>query len=504
MAPDTTVPQLRKNIGWNYIGGIANLGSLLVLYPIAASAASLEAYSNWLVCFSVVQLLLVADMGMGSGIVRHMSTLVAGGSTENERARFVSVAILVFAGLGVVLGAACFAVLSTYFSITSYRLSNAQDVMFLIGVSSGSLIIGILGRASNSVLWGENRFDIERKATVAAVSVRAVGIIGCAVGGLGIQYVAVVEAIAAVLPGIVCAFIVLRRYRLRVPEAVQFVEIGRPLVGFSLRLFTGSFALVLATNTPILIAGAWLAPHDVFLTGAFVRLFQSGRMVVSWLTNPFLPLLTSAFASNNLTRFAYYSSMLASLATFGASTAALPLILAPETVLNFWLRLGSVAVESAALAFFGASIVAQVAIMSLVVEYISVGRPVAASNVQLVASAVASVGCLFGAVNGGLVGMSAGYSMPMIAVGSGCAISLWRRHCEPNVVRGAGKMLCLSVGVLLAASALRYSLPVNVYLGSAIPILMYLFGWLGGCVAIYYCQMRRGGMDVGNASREGK
>ena len=334
--------QTRTNLVWNFATGILNTVGLLVLYPLAVRGAGTSAYGLWVVCFALIQLLVLTDLGIGTGVVRGVAIARVTGEDDQIR-RVVSLGLTLFVALALILGAAMGALLPVYLHSLHLAPAVRGHVGPLVAIATAALVLGVVGRGATSVLWGDNRFDIERKWQMFGLTLRAVGIAICAVARPGVITVAVVEASTLVLPGLASTVIAVRWHRPRlVGPAIVWTQ-GIELLQFSLKVFAGAFSVLLAMQAPVYIAASYLPLIAVTALGAWTRVLQGGRIILTWLANPFLATTAAATTTSAPTAFAVAPDLArthrrllgGSLAMAGAM--ATPLLVAPGELSGAWL-----------------------------------------------------------------------------------------------------------------------------------------------------------------------
>lgn len=336
MSESITAPKsrLRSNISWNFASGIASIFGLLLLYPLAVRIAGPEPYGIWVLAFGAIQLFSQADFGLGTGIVRTLANISPEDSGRATRRRFVTVAGTLFAILGVALTGLCFVSVSYYLQQISMTPEIRQAVPFVVTVASFSLFVAVMGRFANSTLWAEDRPDIERKATLLGLAVRAVGLLLGLDLGYGLVYVVAVEAISIAIPSLICGAAVLRRYGLPSFNREAFRRHANPLMRVSGVLFVGTFASVAAAQLPLYIVAGSLGLTATTAFGALMRVFQSAKLAISWLTNPFTHLL----ASNVPVKDAVSAVEKCYKLTVVASViVSIPLVVLPHQFLSVWM-----------------------------------------------------------------------------------------------------------------------------------------------------------------------
>lgn len=326
-------PRLKSNILWNYTSGFASTFGLLLLYPLAIHIAGAEAYGLWVLSFSAIQFFTLADFGLGTGIVRQLAKIPRTVENHQERRKFVTIALLTFTSVAILLTTIFVIFFPLYLRTVPQTpaLTNLHEV--LIPLTAITLFVSVVGRAFNSVLWAEDRPDIERKASLVSIVLRAAGYGMVLVSGTGIMGVVLVECISLLISPAVCAVAVFIRYSWPILDATTWNRHGVPMIRLSGVLFVGTFSLLAAYQIPIYIAGAGLGLTAVTAFGALMRVYQSTRLLVSWSANPFIHPITTVpkkHLGKTMTQALALSMVVASL-------LAIPLALVAPSLVSVWL-----------------------------------------------------------------------------------------------------------------------------------------------------------------------
>lgn len=295
---DVSVPDSRRrlvrNVSWNYGAGLASILGLVLLYPWAVALAGAAPYGLWVLAFGATQLLVMADFGIGDGIVRRMGAMSRDGEPAAQIKSFVAVALMVFACLALVLTVLYLILVPLYLQAVPTGGVAGGDRHVVVIAGAAALFLAITARGTNAVLWALDRQDIERKATLAGLGVRVVGFVVVAQLGSGLAGVVAAEVAGAAVSPAVCGAAVLRRFGWPRLTAQGVRRHARPLLRLSSVLFAGSLASLAAFQLPLFVVGASLGLVATTAYGALMRVYQSARMVNSWTANPFIHALSSA------------------------------------------------------------------------------------------------------------------------------------------------------------------------------------------------------------------
>lgn len=280
---DTGSERLGQNILWNYLSGFTSIFGLLLLYPLAVSIVGAPSYGLWVLAIGAIQMLTMTDFGLGSGIVRTLTGIAEGPGASYERRRFVTAAILVFVLLGAGLTIVYLLAFPLYLAAVDVPDQDQHAVMPMTVLAGCTLFVSMVGRGLNSVLWGLNRPDIERKAAVVSIILRALGYGAVLLTGSGLIGIVVVECFSLMLPPFVCLWAVWRRFRAPVLDRRLWADHGAPLLRLSSVMSIGSLALLGVYQLPLFLVGPTLGLAAATAFGALMRVYQSCRLIVSWI-----------------------------------------------------------------------------------------------------------------------------------------------------------------------------------------------------------------------------
>lgn len=286
----TTTPRrsrLLSNIAWNYAAGFSSVFGLLLLYPMAVGITGATEYGLWVLAFGAIQLFSMSDFGLGNAIVRLLAAIPNDAAHHRQRQGFVGVSLLLFATLATVLSA-IFALAFPIYLRSVPQAAAVGHLDVLVPLTTVTLFVSVMGRAMNSILWADDRPDIERKASLISMAVRVLGYLGVLTNGAGLLGVMLVEAGTLMIPPLVCAAAVFRRHGVPWIERETFAVRAKELLSLSGVLFIGTFSLLIAFHLPLYVIGATHGLAAVTAFGAIMRVYQSARLLLSWTANPFI------------------------------------------------------------------------------------------------------------------------------------------------------------------------------------------------------------------------
>ncbi|WP_454699213.1 lipopolysaccharide biosynthesis protein [Arthrobacter humicola] len=363
-----------------------------------------------MLAFGAIQLFTLADFGLGTGIVRTLTKIHPQELGHVDRRKFVTVAGSMFLALALLLTLACVIFFPLYLSHISMSNEVEKLVPLVVSVASFSLFLSVMGRFANSTLWAEDRPDIERKASLAGLLFRALCLLFGLWAGYDLAYVILVEAVSIVIPSVICTLAVIRRYGRPFFSRKAFSHHTSPLIRISSALFVGTFTSVAASQVPLYIVGGSLGLEATTAFGALIRVFQSAKLVVSWLTNPFTHTIASAENAAKVARNAAKKCFL--LAFAAALLISIPLIVLPNQVLDAWMGKGFI-FAGPSLALIAVAVLSNALILPSALMTTLKSNPWPTSILGIVVLVLTLAGVSIGADNGSIYWATLGLVAPL-------------------------------------------------------------------------------------------
>lgn len=328
-----TGSRVGANIMWNYASGFISIFGLLLLYPLAIQLVGARAYGLWVLASGAIHMLTMTDFGLGTGIVRSLAAIENSPERRLERRGFVTTAILIFFMLNIVLTGAYFVFFPLYLSSVDIPDSVKDAVGPMVVLAGLTLFVSIMGRACNSVLWAEDRPDIERKAAIVAILVRASGYAALYALGGELLGIVVVETVSLMIAPIVCLWAVHRRYSWPLLDSDFWSVHGRPFLKLSSSLSVGALAQIGVYQIPLFVVGPMLGLQAATAFGALMRIYQSCGLVVSWVALPFSYPIAQTTAAGLSEQFRKCLGLALSIGLL----MVIPLVALPRELLQVWL-----------------------------------------------------------------------------------------------------------------------------------------------------------------------
>lgn len=262
---------LGRNIFSSYVARLVVAGTGFFLFPFIAARVGLTDFGIWLLINSVAMVLMGADLGMGSSVIRYVADAHARHDIS-RLSRVVSSTLAFYTGAGVV--AALVLVLAMWILWDTLEIP-AQDrdmAVVMVGIAAvAHVALGLPLTIFRQVLTGLHRLDLANALYMGQFLLRAVAIVAVLLAGRDIMAVVAVDAAALVGGG----FVGLTVLRWIAPEIeLRRALVGwptlRPMLAYSLQVFVIIVAATVIVQGNSLIIGSLLPVAAVTLyAGAF-------------------------------------------------------------------------------------------------------------------------------------------------------------------------------------------------------------------------------------------
>ena len=395
--------------------GISLMAAGLLLIPLNIRTVGADSYGVWIAMSVMATYLYYSDLGIGAAII-HFGSRSRSGLSVLTPTGLLSSGVAWNAAVSVII-VPVYILGVDYFMDSKFidaEISNSDQTS--LKIAGVMLLSAIIIKPFESALIGAGYMNYERRNQVAGAIMRVAGtVVACIVFGTVVA-IAIAEAVALVTPPILSAVLVsgTGTVRLRIRE-VRFSTL-KEMFHFSSRAFaTGAVgALILQAGT---VMAAYVgSPSDVtYFTAAF-RLYSSVRQIISWITEPFRPLMSRIWTTDPEKAKSFILSYLLA-ATFVASVGCLALMYGAEDIIRLWLG------ESAPTHSVAATLIVLLIGLMLNIVHIPLvpaldgaGRPGAYLPLQILWLALY---VLIGLTAGralGIVGIAIGLTLPLIVL----------------------------------------------------------------------------------------
>lgn len=460
--------------------GVLGLFVGLLTLPLIFATVGAERYGVWLVLFSITQVLLVSDLGIGSAATHFLSRCRGGDVLLPEAA--------------IVLTAVVWGLASSFFSLALYFVFAVTYISSLDGQASldessavrlmwvgACLVMGMAFRPFGSIGLGLGLLVVDRRLQALGLLLRVFGTLaGCLVFD-SIVIVAASEALGSLLGVLIMIPIVLAKTGVSARVSWRSCPgVFRIMFRFGWNAFLVNALGVAITQLGTLLVAVLAGPVQVAYFGAASRVASAVRTTVGWAVEPLRPAMSRRFADRSIDRA---SLLVGVVFTTGAVSSLLVggLMIAANPLVRVWL--GSGAVEA------GAATVLQVLLIGLLLNSFHIpliplldgaGYPGAFLWLHFLWLCAAFGGALAGNMAAGFIGVAVGLSLPIVLL-------------EPFYLLRASRVLGVRYSALMlravcpvglaflagSAAALAAILVHDVYGRSVLGAMLYCTGWFG-------------------------
>lgn len=395
--------------------GITTIAANLILLPFVFSAIGTDSYGIWLLLIALATYVYQADVGIGSAVLYSLSriALPKAGAQANRvvSSSLVWMIVVSLVAIPIFLGFA-------FLYRSSLQVASTIDETEWVSlVALGSVLVGsIWTRLFSSILQATGNWVVERLFQMVGQVIRILGTILVIVVHPSIVGIAVVEAVALLVPGILAVVRVLRDRD--VMFALRYVSIGevKSLLRYSIKSFTVSLTSSAILQAGPMIAGALGGPTHVSIYTAAARVYGGAKQVLSWLIEPFVPVLSRVNVTSRHT-IPLHVLTLSQLSLLGGALISGTLFLLAPGLVSIWLGddVDSSTITTLIQVFaigliFNASHLPSASIGN------ALGRPGAFLTLYLV-WAVAGIGAaIYLGVHYGVIGVAVGMNLPLLVL----------------------------------------------------------------------------------------
>jgi O-antigen/teichoic acid export membrane protein len=472
--------QAVKNVSATWLGLVVHAVVGFFLSPFILHRLGDEAFSLWVLVFSLTGYYGLLDLGIRSSIVKYTAKFVAT-NDEHQLSTFLSTSVGFFTVVGFVvllLTVTGFFYLHLLFRIPAGMLQSARVLFLLAGVSVAlTFPLGVFA----GVLEGLQKFSWLQLSQVGITLLRAVLIIVALTCGGGLLAIGTITVAMNLLAYLIFTGMALRVLPVRL--SVRRVEGNafRKMVSYGVFAFAILLAEKLRFQSDALVIGAFLSSTAITVFSIGSRLVEYSSYAVRSMSQIFTPMSSQFHAAGDLVRLQR---------TFTAGNRACAFIIVPLCVTL--VILGKSIIE----AWVGARYVASYSILVLLIVPRSICLAQSTSTRILLGMGrhrvLASVLLLEGGINlllslllvrrFGIVGVALGTAIPMACTG----LFFLPQHLCRELDMPLGTFLKrayrfpLILGVPLAGVLLfaRYEFPTHSYAGLLLQI---------ACGGVVYC-----------------
>ncbi|WP_397518152.1 oligosaccharide flippase family protein [Rhodococcus pyridinivorans] len=394
--------------------GIASLLAGVLLLPVAINKIGSVEYGFWILLTTMTVYLYQADLGMGSAVVRFASAAHA----NEDRHGLSSIACSSLAWMSGVGFLVAPIVGLGGFWLLRWRASSSiepTDILLLSCLSAGVLLV--LGlRAFSALLQAVGLWATERQYQLVGLFIRVVGTLVICFYAPSIAAIAITEASAMILPSLIAAIKIYRMDLIDIRFSLVTTRRIRELLHYSVRSFAVGAIGTAIIQVGTVISGLVLPAGQVAYYSAILRVYLAVRQAITWVVDPFLPVLSKRYEYDRSSIQALSLNLISASSLVGV-VGSVALLIATPDLLQYWLG-KSAPLDSASigLRFMLLAMAVNCLHIGSVSALNAVGMPGAFLRLHVVWLVSTSILCLGLGYRFGMVGISLGNAVPILAL----------------------------------------------------------------------------------------
>lgn len=269
------------------------------LSPFILHRLGAEAFSLWILIFSVTGYYGLLDLGIRPSIVQLTSKLLATGEQE-ELARCLSTAIAFYSAMGAILLAVSVAgyfYLERVFTIPSTFISTARAVFVVAGVTvSISLPLTVFA----AVLEGMQKFSWLQLTGIAATLVRAGLIVVALSSGRGLLTIAMISLAVNLISYLCFTWMAIQELPVRVRLKAAEPAALRKMLSYGIFAFAILAAEKLRFQSDALVIGVFLSSTAITYFSIGAKLVEYTSYAVRSMSQLVVPISAQFYAKSDL------------------------------------------------------------------------------------------------------------------------------------------------------------------------------------------------------------
>jgi O-antigen/teichoic acid export membrane protein len=314
----------------NYAGQIINLGVWFVLTPLIVRHLGVE-YSLWVLVANFVAYGSLADLGIGSAVVKYVAEFRARGDHETASA-LIATALRMYCGLGllvIVVGVIVAPLVPHFFHV---RPDERSTTSWLVVVSAVGVAVQLPAATAASVLRGIGRFDLMNLiGSLAMLSLAVTTIVALLLGGKAIAITALTIPLTLIWLGPAVWLIHRSAPELRFGLRGARRSLARRVITFSTALFGINIAQTVKLQSDEFVIAASLGTTPVGPYAIARRLSGLPGQLTYQFVTVLMPMASRLHAEGEpwLVRAIYLTGLRLTFALFSVIGAALIIFAAP-------------------------------------------------------------------------------------------------------------------------------------------------------------------------------
>lgn len=297
------------NVGWTWLGIVANLFNALVLSPYVIRKLGADGYGLWTLLFSFIAYYNIADLGFRSALIYYAAHFRAKGDWESVNVTintilfYYSAAAIVLVTLGFAFAARA----PAWFHVSP---QHERDFSILVMLLSVNCLLGI--NVFGATLEGFQRFDLSSRVYVATLVLRAAGSVTILASGFGLLELGL-NYLAIQIIGVTACYFALRRAfpALRLSFDLIRLSMLRRMASYGVHSFVANVGSQFLSQSPPVLIGLYLPNSFVGYFSLPYRIMQYAVDIVvraGGVTNSSAVELAASSNEETLVRLGIYSN----------------------------------------------------------------------------------------------------------------------------------------------------------------------------------------------------
>jgi O-antigen/teichoic acid export membrane protein len=293
--------QATKNVSATWLGLFVQVAVGFFLSPFILHKLGDNAFSLWVLIFSLTGYYGVLDLGIRSSIVRYVARFAATGD-ENNLAKFLSTSVAFYAIVSLVvllLTGIGFFHLQSLFKIPPVLLESSRIVFVLAGAAAAlSFPLGVFA----AVLEGLQRFSWLHLSQVGVTLLRGLLIAIALARGGGLVAIGVITTAMTLLSYLIIMWLAFRAFPLRFSSSDVDSKSFRQMLRYSAFVFMILVADKLRFQTGPILVGAMISSSAVAYFAIGSKLVEYSTSAVRSMAIVFTPMSSHLHATGDVVR----------------------------------------------------------------------------------------------------------------------------------------------------------------------------------------------------------
>ena len=295
------------NSVWNLLTGTATKYVLLAanitigifLMPYTVRHLGTSEYGLWMLVASMTAYFNLLDLGYGNGLVRHVADADARGNVTLVN-QILSTFVVVYIGLGVVVGAAAGAMILWVPHFPKLLPSQVPLARFILAVIGVRIALGFPMTVFGAVTTARQRFALNNIVATVSTIVNAAVQFTLLARGYHVRAVVAGSVAVDLLAYFGYAWTAKRAFpALRLRLSAFNASLVRDVTAFSLYVFLISIAIQIGFNLNNLVVGAALGTSAVAVYAVTLRLAETQRNLSNQFNTLMFPVVVRYGAMND-------------------------------------------------------------------------------------------------------------------------------------------------------------------------------------------------------------